>query len=135
MWCLSREFAVGEKPALELSGLSSALQQAYPLLLGFSCSEFIDHPGRTNLNCMNDMTFRFLGTLVLKSISAPVSLPLSQNRCCVHLAVLDEAPRQQNCMYLSSFLFLLAECLIPPDLFSNMPSLFFTLMRSALHGV
>lgn len=109
MWCLSREFAIGEKPALELSGLSPAAfkvwtfppQQAYPLLLGFSCSEFIDLPECTNLNCMNDMTFRFLGTLVLKSISAPVSLPLSQNRCCVHVAVLDEAPDSRTvCIFL-----------------------------------
>ena len=95
MWCLNIEFAVGEKPALELSGLSPAafkvwtvpLQQAYLLLLGFSCSEFIDLPGRTNLNCMNDMTFRFLGTPLFKIYfcsSLPAPLPeslLCASRC------------------------------------------------------
>lgn len=80
--------------ALELSGLSPAAFKVWTVPLQQACSEFIDLPECTNLNCMDDMTFRFLGALVLKSISAPVSLTLFQNRYCVHLAVLGEGHRQ-----------------------------------------
>lgn len=59
MWCLSIEFAIGEKPALELSGLSPAAFKVWTVPLQQACSEFIDLPEGTNLNGMDDMTLDF----------------------------------------------------------------------------